>query len=63
MNRRDNIKSIHNQIRSQQKAFDKVDRFERNFAVMFGLILLGNLIFFGVVIWAVIELVQWVTTK
>jgi hypothetical protein len=40
-----------------------MDRFERNFGLMFVLILLINLIVLGVGIWAVVELVQWVTSK
>jgi hypothetical protein len=40
-----------------------MDRFERNFGVAFFVILLLNLAWIGVLIWAVIELVQWITSK
>jgi hypothetical protein len=46
---------------------DKFDRnFDRGFKAMIGvwaLILVGNLVFWGVAIWAIIQLVQWVQTK
>lgn len=42
---------------------DPFDKFERNFGIAFFGVLLLNLAWIGVLIWAVIQLVQWVTTK
>jgi hypothetical protein len=39
------------------------DDFDRGFGAFFAAAVVINLILLGVAIWAIIELVQWVTTK
>lgn len=37
--------------------------FDRSFGAFFGVAVIVNLVLLGVAVWAIIELVQWVTTK
>lgn len=41
----------------------RMDSFGKTFIAVWIGILVANLVFWGVAIWAVIELVQWLTTK
>lgn len=60
MNRRD---MVSNMKRSQAKPIDHVDKFERNFWRAFVVMIVLNIIVIGVGAWAVVELVQWITSK